>query len=108
MSVPRLGVVGRLRRLDLCSTFGGKKLEMPADLQPKLLRVLQEKIYYRVGSDRPQEVDFRLICSTNRDPFEAIQDGNLREDLYYRINTIEIKIPPLRDRMDDVPTPPFA
>lgn len=77
--------------------------EMPADLQPKLLRVLQEKIYYRVGSDRPQEVDFRLICSTNRDPFEAIQDGNLREDLYYRINTIEIKIPPLRDRMDDVP-----
>ncbi len=77
--------------------------EMPIDLQPKLLRVLQEKVYYRVGSDRPQEVDFRLICSTNRDPFEAIQEGNLREDLYYRINTIEIKIPPLRDRMEDVP-----
>lgn len=77
--------------------------EMPIDLQPKLLRVLQEKVYYRVGSDKPQEADFRLICSTNRDPFEAIQDGNLREDLYYRINTIEIKIPPLRDRMDDVP-----
>ncbi|MGB7207356.1 MAG: sigma-54 dependent transcriptional regulator [Pyrinomonadaceae bacterium] len=77
--------------------------EMPIDLQPKLLRVLQEKVYYRVGSDKPQEVDFRLISSTNRDPFEAIQDGNLREDLYYRINTIEIKIPPLRDRMDDVP-----
>jgi DNA-binding NtrC family response regulator len=77
--------------------------EMPIDLQPKLLRVLQEKVYYRVGSDKPQEVDFRLICSTNRDPFEAIQDGNLREDLYYRINTIEIKIPPLRERMEDVP-----
>jgi DNA-binding NtrC family response regulator len=77
--------------------------EMPIDLQPKLLRVLQEKIYYRVGSDKPQEVDFRLICSTNRNPFEAIQDGNLREDLYYRINTIEIKIPPLRERMEDVP-----
>lgn len=77
--------------------------EMPADLQPKLLRVLQEKIYYRVGSDKPQEVDFRLICSTNRNPFEAIQDGNLREDLYYRVNTIEIKIPPLRERMEDVP-----
>lgn len=77
--------------------------EMPVDLQPKLLRVLQEKIYYRVGSDKPQEVDFRLICSTNRNPFEAIQDGNLREDLYYRINTIEIKIPPLRERMEDVP-----
>ena len=77
--------------------------EMPADLQPKLLRVLQEKVYYRVGSDKPQEADFRLICSTNRNPFDAIKDGNLREDLYYRINTIEIKIPPLRERMEDVP-----
>lgn len=77
--------------------------EMPIDLQPKLLRVLQEKVFYRVGSDKPQEADFRLICSTNRTPFEAIQDGNLREDLYYRINTIEIKIPPLRERMEDVP-----
>ena len=77
--------------------------EMPVDLQPKLLRVLQEKVFYRVGSDKPQEADFRLICSTNRNPFEAIQDGNLREDLYYRINTIEIKIPPLRERMEDVP-----
>lgn len=77
--------------------------EMPIELQPKLLRVLQEKVYYRVGSDKPQEVDFRLISSTNRDPFEAIQEGNLREDLYYRINTIEIKIPSLRDRMEDVP-----
>jgi len=77
--------------------------EMPADLQPKLLRVLQEKVYYRVGSDKPQEADFRLITSTNRDPFESIKDGNLREDLYYRINTIEITIPPLRDRMEDVP-----
>jgi len=77
--------------------------EMPIDLQPKLLRVLQEKVYYRVGSDKPQEADFRLICSTNRDPFDAIKDGNLREDLYYRINTIEITIPPLRERMEDVP-----
>jgi DNA-binding NtrC family response regulator len=77
--------------------------EMPVDLQPKLLRVLQEKAYYRVGSDKPQEADFRLISATNRDPFEAIKDGNLREDLYYRINTIEIRIPPLRDRMEDIP-----
>jgi len=77
--------------------------EMPAELQPKLLRVLQERIYYRVGSEKPQEVDFRLISSTNQDPFEAIKAGSLREDLYYRINTIEIKIPPLRERMEDVP-----
>jgi DNA-binding NtrC family response regulator len=77
--------------------------EMPIELQPKLLRVLQERVYYRVGSDKPQDVDFRLICATNRSPFEAIQEGALREDLYYRINTIEIKIPPLRERMEDVP-----
>ena len=77
--------------------------EMPVDLQPKLLRVLQEKVFYRVGSDKSQEADFRLISATNRDPFDAIKDGSLREDLYYRINTIEIKIPPLRDRMEDVP-----
>ena len=77
--------------------------EMPLDLQPKLLRVLQERVYYRVGSGTPQEADFRLISATNRSPFEAIEAGNLREDLYYRINTIEIKIPPLRERMEDVP-----
>ncbi|MGB7068294.1 MAG: sigma-54 dependent transcriptional regulator [Pyrinomonadaceae bacterium] len=77
--------------------------EMPIELQPKLLRVLQEKAYHRVGSEKSQDADFRLISSTNRDPFEAIKDGNLREDLYYRINTIEIKIPPLSDRLEDVP-----
>jgi two-component system, NtrC family, response regulator PilR len=77
--------------------------EMPAELQPKLLRVLQERVYYRVGSDKPQEADFRLICSTNRNTQEAIEDGSLREDLYYRINTIEIRIPPLRERMEDIP-----
>ena len=77
--------------------------EMPMELQPKLLRVLQERIYYRVGSEKPLEADFRLICSTNRRPFDAIEEGKLREDLYYRINTIEITIPSLRERMEDVP-----
>ncbi len=88
--------------------FGGSLLldeiaEMPVDLQPKLLRVLQERVYYRVGSDTPQTADFRLISATNRDPAEAVREGSLREDLYYRINTIEIRIPPLRERMEDVP-----
>lgn len=96
----KIGFIGRAQGGSLLLDEIG---EMPADLQPKLLRVLQDKVYYRVGSDKPQEVDFRLISATNRNPFDSIQDGNLREDLYYRINTIEIKIPPLRERMDDVP-----
>src|SRR5215510_2572577 len=76
--------------------------EMPIELQPKLLRVLQERVYYRVGSEKALEADFRLISATNRNPLDAIREGNLREDLYYRINTIEIQVPPLRDRAEDV------
>jgi DNA-binding NtrC family response regulator len=76
--------------------------EMPPELQPKLLRVLQERVYYRLGSEKAQEVDFRLISSTNRNPADAIRGGQLREDLYYRINTIEIHVPPLRDRLEDI------
>jgi DNA-binding NtrC family response regulator len=96
----KVGFIGQANKGSLLLDEIG---EMPSELQPKLLRVLQDGIYYRVGSDKPQEVDFRLISSTNRNPFESIQDGHLREDLYYRINTIEIKIPPLRERMEDVP-----
>lgn len=95
--------VGFLGRAEGGSLLLDEIGEMPVGLQPKLLRVLQERIYYQVGSDKPQSVDFRLISATNRSPFDAIQDGSLREDLYYRINTIEIKIPPLRERMEDVP-----
>lgn len=94
---------GFLERADGGSLLLDEIGEMPMSLQPKLLRVLQERIYYRVGSDKPKEVDFRLVSSTNRSPFDAIKDGSLRDDLYYRINTIEIQIPPLRERMEDVP-----
>ncbi len=76
--------------------------EMPVELQPKLLRVLQERVYYRLGSEKAQEANFRLISSTNRDPLEAMREGRLREDLYYRINTIEIHVPPLRQRVEDI------
>lgn len=76
--------------------------EMPIDLQPKLLRVLEERRYRRVGDDVSREVDFRLICSTNRSPHEAIKNGLLREDLYYRISTITITVPPLRERSEDL------
>ncbi len=77
--------------------------EMPIELQPKLLRVLQERQYNRLGSERPTKVDFRLISATNRSPAEAIRDQALREDLYYRIATITIDVPPLRSRLEDIP-----
>ncbi|MFN0124117.1 MAG: sigma-54-dependent transcriptional regulator [Blastocatellia bacterium] len=76
--------------------------EMPLELQPKLLRVLQERVYYRVGSEKALEANFRLISATNRNPLEAIAEGKLRDDLYYRINTIEVRVPPLRERAEDV------
>ena len=69
--------------------------EMPPYLQTKLLRVLQEREYRPIGSDRIVRVDFRLICATNVDLDAALRDGKLREDLYFRINTITLRVPPL-------------
>ena len=76
--------------------------EMPVELQPKLLRVLQERSYRKIGSEKTYAVDFRLITSTNRPPADAIRDGVLRDDLFYRISTITIHVPPLRERTDDI------
>ncbi|HJR06656.1 MAG TPA: sigma-54 dependent transcriptional regulator [Pyrinomonadaceae bacterium] len=76
--------------------------EMPVELQPKLLRVLQERSYRKIGSERTYAVDFRLITSTNRPPADAIRDGVLRDDLFYRISTITIHVPPLRERTEDI------
>ncbi|MBD0325726.1 MAG: sigma-54-dependent Fis family transcriptional regulator, partial [Pyrinomonadaceae bacterium] len=76
--------------------------EMPVELQPKLLRVLQERSYRKIGSEKTYAVDFRLITSTNRPPADAIRDGVLRDDLFYRISTITIHVPPLRERTEDI------
>ena len=76
--------------------------EMPVELQPKLLRVLQERTCRKIGSEKSYPVDFRLITSTNRMPADAIRHGLLRDDLFYRISTITIHVPPLRERMEDI------
>ena len=71
--------------------------------QVKLLRVLQERKFRRLGGRAEQEVDVRVLAATNIDPADAIRDGKLREDLYYRLNVFTIELPPLRDRKDDLP-----
>ncbi|HSW04611.1 sigma-54-dependent transcriptional regulator [Aquabacterium sp.] len=77
--------------------------EMPQALQVKLLRVLETGRFMRVGSTQNLEADVRVIAATNRDPQEAVASGKLREDLMYRLNVFPIELPPLRDRLDDVP-----
>lgn len=76
--------------------------EMPIELQPKLLRVLEERKFRPVGSPETFDADFRLISATNRDPREAIREGVMREDLFYRVSTITINVPPLRERSEDL------
>jgi DNA-binding NtrC family response regulator len=76
--------------------------EMPVHLQTKLLRVLQERRLRRLGDEQEISVDFRLLAATNRNTLQAVEAGTLRDDLYYRISTIKIEVPPLRERPDDL------
>jgi transcriptional regulator with GAF, ATPase, and Fis domain len=76
--------------------------EMPLQLQVKLLRALQEKVVYKVGDNRPEPVDIRVVAATNKNLDEETRKGAFREDLYFRINVVTLKLPPLRDRGDDI------
>ena len=75
---------------------------MSPAMQAKLLRVLQEGVFRRVGETREREVDVRVISTCNRDPFQLVRTGKIREDLFYRLATLVLQIPPLRDRIDDL------
>jgi two-component system, NtrC family, response regulator AtoC len=95
--------VGKFEMADGGTLFLDELTEMPMPLQAKLLRVLQENIIERLGSNRGIPIDVRIVAATNRDPRQAISDGRLREDLYYRVNVFNIDLPPLREHKDDIP-----
>ena len=94
---------GRFEMADGGTIFLDEIGTISAKMQVELLRVLESKTFIRVGGNKEISSDFRVICATNRDLKEMVNNGTFREDLYYRLNVVNIKIPPLRERPDDVP-----
>ena len=94
---------GRFELADGGTIFLDEIAEMSPELQAKLLRVLQEGQFERLGSGKTIQVDVRVIAATNRDLAEEVRKGNFRDDLYYRLNVFQIVVPPLRERFEDIP-----
>ncbi|HYG98785.1 MAG TPA: sigma-54 dependent transcriptional regulator [Terriglobales bacterium] len=93
---------GRFEAAERGTIFLDEIGELSPGLQVKLLRVLQERTFERLGSNQPRQIEARVICATNRNLSELVKPGLFRADLYYRLNTIELNLPPLRERRDDV------